>query len=875
MTAFLRTNAGLLAIFTVLGAIVLFSSPASADTVTLNPSKDNTLYEPIAQDGFTDRSNALGDSMFAGRVNDADADPNSGTRAAIRRAVVAFDIAGSIPAGATIDSVQLILYCDRAKLTTAFNVSLHRLDADWGEGTSDTGKSQQGRGELPTIGDATWHHTFYPTDFWATPGGDFTSTISATTAVGNTGFYTWGSTSTMVADVQSWLNNPSQNYGWIIVGTESQTETSKRFATRENTASSGGTLERPRLIVNYTPQTITGACCDGSTCTFGAPASCVFPGIYQGDGTSCSPNPCVVVTGACCATNGTCSEADQTTCTGGGGAYQGDGTTCSTADCPVQLTPFIDPLPIPAVATPTSGTAGGTATYSISMVETEQQVHSQLPGPTRVWAYSDGVATAGFPGPVIEAHTGDPVTVDWFNDIRDFDTGVPRTSHYLDVDVQTGGSGMTCIHGAQDLAKTVVHLHGGHVPAAVDGYPEATFLPEDPPAVYQYPNKQDASYLWFHDHALGITRLNVYMGLAGLYFVHDSIEDALNLPRGPYEVPLVIQDRKFNPDGSLNYPSTWQDMFFGDKILVNGKIWPYFNVDQGKYWFRILNGSGSRVYELSLHPPAGTLTFTVIGDEGGLLDAPVHGVSVLRVSPAERYDVVVDFSGYSAGDEILLENSAPAPYPNGTVDVTDVMKFVVGSQAGDTDPLPPALRNVPRLDPNTAVAVRDLRLKKSGLDACGRAFWEINGLGWDDITEYPELGTTEIWRFINDSGVSHPMHMHLVMFQILDRDGKVARLFGGEGGGPDAHAPGLLPGSRPGHIHERPQRRDHPRRQSAAAASRGGRLEGHRPGRAERDPPGDRALHRLQGEVPLSLPHPRARGPRDDAPVPDGLVRRR
>jgi hypothetical protein len=213
------------------------------------------------------------------------------------------------------------------------------------------------------------------------------------------------------------------------------------------------------------------------------------------------------------------------------------------------------------------------------------------------------------------------------------------------------------------------------------------------------------------------------------------------------------------------------DHFFGDKIIVNGKVWPYLDVKRGKYLFRLLNGSTSRVYTLSLTPPGGALAFTVVGDEGGLLEAPAPGVGFLTMGPGERYDVVVDFAGYANGDEILLTNSAGAPFPNGPVDETRVMKFRVTSQAGDTDPVPATLRPIERLDPAEAVQVRDFRLKQAGTDGCGRQMWSINNLHWHDITEYPQLGTVEIWRYINDSGVSHPMHMHLVMFQVLDRDG--------------------------------------------------------------------------------------------------------
>ena len=631
-----------------------------------------------------------------------------------------------------------------------------------GEGTSNTGNSQQGRGEPATETDATWVHTFFSTttpQFWTTAGGDHASTASATRLVGATGSYVWGSTSGMVADVQAWLDNDSQNHGWLVKGVEDQNtniEPAKRFATRENATINN----RPKLVVNYTPATISGACCDGAACSLTEPGSCT--GVYQGDGTSCSPNPCFVPTGACCANDGSCTEDTQASCEGGGATYTGDGTTCAATECPIVLAKFLDPLPIPPDATPVSGVPGGEATYDLTIKESKVSLHSELPL-TTVWGYDDGTHGAGFLGPTIRAHTDLPVTVNWINDLRVFDTQLLRNSHYLPVD--------TCVPDAMNDAGTVSHLHGGHVPAAVDGYPESTFAPGDPPVTYVYPNNQQAGRLWYHDHAIGVTRLNVYMGLAGLYPVRDAVEDALNLPAGAHDVPLILQDRSFNPDGSFRYPADWEDHVFGDKILVNGKVWPYLNVDQGKYRFLILNGSGSRVYTLSLMPPTGVLTFTVIGTELGLLEAPVNGVGELTLGPGERYDVVVNFAGLNTGDEVLLENSAGAPFPNGSVDVTDVMQFRVTAAAGDTDPLPTTLRTVTPLDPGSAAATRDFVLKRSGLDSCGRQAWRINDLGWHDIAEFPVLGTTEIWRFINDSGVSHPMHMHLVAFQVLDRDG--------------------------------------------------------------------------------------------------------
>jgi len=744
----------------VASALVL-PALARADTAALGAVKDNTLYEPIQQEALAIVSDGAGPTMFTGRTKDA---KNAAGEVAVRRAVIEFDIAGTIPAGATIDSVTLMLYCDKTKQNTNYNVSLHRLLSEWGEGASNTGNSQQGRGAPATTNDATWEHTFFPSQFWSTDGGDFVTSASAVRAVGAPGSYTWSSTSGMVADVQAWLDNPFQNHGWLLrnehVNAQGAplTETAKRFASRENETVNN----RPRLVVSYTTAVTSGACCSGASCAVTAPAVCLAPAVYQGNGTSCSPNPCFVATGACCANNGTCGESSQATCQASAGTYRGDGTTCAATECSIVLTKYLDALPIPPVATPVSGVPGGEATYALTVKESRVSMHSELPL-TTVWGYDDGTHGAGFLGPIIEARTDLPTTVNWRNDLRVFETQQLRTSHYLTVD--------TCVPHALADALVVPHLHGGHVPAAVDGYPENTIPPGALPVSYLYPNHQQAGFLWYHDHAIGITRLNVYMGLAGLYYLRDAVEGALNLPSGVYEIPLVIQDRKFNSDGSFRYPTVWEDHVFGDKVLVNGKVWPYLNVAKGKYRFRIVNGSNSRVYTLSLTPPSGVLTFTVIGTELGLLQAPVNGVGSLTIGPGERYDVVVNFAALSTNAEVLLQNSAGAPFPNGIVDQTDVMKFRVTASTGDTDPLPGTLRSITPLDPGSAVVTRDLVLKRTGLDSCGRQSWQIDGRDWQDITEFPVLGTTEIWRFINDSGVSHPMHMHLVAFQILNREG--------------------------------------------------------------------------------------------------------
>ena len=726
--------------------VVLLVAPliSQADTATLPAMKDTTLYEPeMITD---DAGNGSGQYTFTGVTK-------NGLK---RRAVISFDIAAVIPADATIEGAELTLNVSKVPnpLVSAAT-SLHRISENWGEGDSEAG-GEEGEGQTPpSDGDASWRHTFYPTDFWLTPGGDFEVVESASISIAGEDEYSWGSTAAMVEDVQQWLDHPEINFGWIVIGDESGTKNAKRFDSRENIG--GGT---PALVITYTSAEPVGSCCNGAVCQVVTEAECLLlEGEFGGVGTSCSPNPCADPEGACCASNGSCTDTTLSQCEADGGMFQFEGSTCALLQCPVNLTPWLDALPLPKVATPTSGSAGGAASYDIAIRETTQQLHSELP-PTVVWGYDDGTGTS-YPGPTIEAHTDQAVDVNWINDLRDHESGDLRVDHILDVDTN-------CVHGAADEPLTVVHLHGGHVSEENDGYPEHTYLPGFSDR-YEYPNQQQAGSLWYHDHALGITRLNVYMGLAGLYNLRDDVGNALNLPSGQFEVPLVIQDRQFEPDGEFFYPSVWQAHFFGDKALVNGKVWPFYEVTRGLYRFRLVNGSGSRVYTLWLEPPAGSLEFTVIGTEGGLLEAPVDGMSSLTIGPGERYDVVIDFEGFAVGSEILLKNSAPAPYPNGAVNLTDIMKFVVAEGAAFTDELPEALRTVDPIDPAESVISRDFILKKAADDGCGRQNWLINDLGWDDITEYPELGTVEIWRFINDSGVSHPMHMHLVMFQILDR----------------------------------------------------------------------------------------------------------
>jgi spore coat protein A len=265
------------------------------------------------------------------------------------------------------------------------------------------------------------------------------------------------------------------------------------------------------------------------------------------------------------------------------------------------------------------------------------------------------------------------------------------------------------------------------------------------------------------------------------------VEAGLGLPSGQYEIPLAIQDKSFHVDGSLKYPLVWQDMFFGETMLVNGRVWPRHDVEQGKYRLRLLNGCNSRTLTLELCPGSNTApcpapaTFQLLGQEGGLLPAPVP-LTEITLGPAERADVIVDFEPYAASTSVYLVNSAPAPFPGapGVGELTDVMRFDVQGVAGFTGPIPGALRPMEVLNEADATQFRTLELVKGPADACSPFSWEVvttdglNGsvLGsrWVDITEYPGLGDTEVWSFINRSGMMHPMHMHLVFFQVLDRE---------------------------------------------------------------------------------------------------------
>jgi spore coat protein A len=423
---------------------------------------------------------------------------------------------------------------------------------------------------------------------------------------------------------------------------------------------------------------------------------------------------------------------------------------------------FLVPLEVPPVLRPTS-TAGGVTRYTVVQRRAALEI---LPGlKTEVYGY-DGL----LPGPTIRARRGERLVV----------------THRNTLDV-----------------PTVVHLHGGHTPAASDGFPVDLVLPEGSPHPhrsghshsgssttghggmsgdvsqgsrdYLYPSDQQAATLWYHDHRMDFTAPQVWRGLAGFHLISDDVEDALALPRDERDIPLMIMDRAFEADGSFRYPSLdprlvdppgVTDEFvsgvLGDVILVNGRPWPVLEVAAARYRFRILNASNARRYALALDPPPPSgPSFVQIGSDSGLLAAPVSHTTV-TAAPAERFDVVVDFGAYPVGTEITLTNQL------GRGPTDSVMRFRVTARARDDSRIPAKLAQVPPLPAPEAVS-RQWRFTRG---TQGQPHWVINQRPFDPARMEAQvpLGRVERWRFYSD--VHHPVHVHLDPFQVLSRGGR-------------------------------------------------------------------------------------------------------
>jgi spore coat protein A len=416
----------------------------------------------------------------------------------------------------------------------------------------------------------------------------------------------------------------------------------------------------------------------------------------------------------------------------------------------LQLTPFVDELPLPQRIV-----AGKGETLRITMREIAAKVHRDVP-PTRMWSYGDGALA-----PLIEARARQPVRIDWINRLPQH--------HFLPIDYTLHG----CGHDVPEV-RACVHLHGGRTPSKDDGQPEDWFIPGRS-RTCTYPLHQDAATLWYHDHAMGLNRLNVYAGLFGMFLLRDEAEDRLNLPAGQYEIPLILYDRDFTTDGQLSYPVSaipdhpWVSEFSADAILINGKVRPYLEVEPRLYRFRLVDAANSRFFRLSVaraardNTPAGRNRpplhgFHQIGSDQGLLAAPV-AMDVLTIAPGERADLLIDFSPL-AGQTVHLRDGA-----------FEILQLrVSGGKPAPAATLPSALRVMPPPDPAQAAQTRTITLNEYKNGVGNSMMMLLNRMHWHEpVTETPKLGTTEIWEFVNLTEDTHPMHLHMVRFRILDR----------------------------------------------------------------------------------------------------------
>jgi spore coat protein A, manganese oxidase len=340
----------------------------------------------------------------------------------------------------------------------------------------------------------------------------------------------------------------------------------------------------------------------------------------------------------------------------------------------------------------------------------------------------------------------------------------------------------------QEPIPTVVHLHGGVTPSASDGFPEAWFTEDElkkgpafTSSTFEYFNSQLATTLWYHDHTLGMTRLLVAAGLEGTYLIRENNDPiAPLLPKGKFEIPLMLADRAFNTDGSIHFTQVgdnpdihpyWDPEYFGDTILVNGKVWPNLKVERRQYRFRIVDGSNARFYNLKL---SNGMSFTQIGGDGSYLPSPATLTEAL-IAPSERADILIDFSNVPAGTKIILQNTANAPFPDGDpIDPATtgrVMQFeVLNTPAVHPPSLPATLITIPTLVETAGIGTKLFTMNEQESDTGNPIAVLLDGQHFDaDVTEIPRLATTEAWYFQNLTVDAHPIHVHLVEFQLEDR----------------------------------------------------------------------------------------------------------
>ncbi|GAB2254660.1 hypothetical protein Droror1_Dr00022469 [Drosera rotundifolia] len=442
-----------------------------------------------------------------------------------------------------------------------------------------------------------------------------------------------------------------------------------------------------------------------------------------------------------------------------------------------KLEMFVDELPhMPKVLGYHVGADGKPMPKSltIGMFYKKWKFHRDLPA-TPVFAYGKSPATATVPGPMITALHGVATLITWLNHlpsrhILPYDTTIP-----------------TAIPPHNSGVPTVVHLHGGINEPDSDGHLKSWYTngfkakgPEWMKKTYTYSNMQQAGNLWYHDHAKGLTRINLLAGLIGGYVIREpKVEAVFGLPSGDeFDRVLIVFDRSFFVNGSIYMNRTgdnptihpqWQPEYFGDVMVVNGKAWPYMRVQRRKYRFRIINTCNARF--LNLYFTNG-LDFVHIGSDSAYLNQAVLTKETF-VGPSEIFDVVVDFAK-SSSDTVVLANDAPYPYPSGDP-VTEasghVMKFIINPKPeNDGLKLPTKLANYPSPDPLSVSRTRYITLYEYESADGEPTHLYINGLANDDpVTEKPKVGAAELWYLINLTEDNHPLHIHLALFAVLEQ----------------------------------------------------------------------------------------------------------
>ena len=463
------------------------------------------------------------------------------------------------------------------------------------------------------------------------------------------------------------------------------------------------------------------------------------------------------------------------------------------AQSPTSIQKWADPLPVPPVATKTYKPliSPWADYYEINMTASQHRFNAGL-GMATVWTYGQPGKTPVLLGPTIVATSGRPVVIKWINNLP---TSLEQFPLAGSIDSSIAGAPGFGI-GRVPPGAAIPHLHGGHTAARYDGTPDQWWTadgvkgPDYVTNTFTYLNDQPASLIWYHDHTMGSTRFKPYLGLAAAYLLFDNIDNGTTIlgqkvpaGYGKYHLPLVIQDKQFNGDGTLFYPTEgisathpiWVPEFFGDTPVINGKAYPFLDAQPRRYRLRLLNGSQARFYNLHFKSDGIDLPFWVIGSEGGLLPEPAQKTSLL-IAPGERFDVIVDFTGL-LGKTVMMTNDANEPFPDGDApSVTELMKININTSVPATDPdltvLPAnlVLPAINRLAPTPRLAPRDVVLKENTDDFDNPVEVLLNGYHFmEPATDFIKVGTTETWQWINLTVDAHPMHIHLVTFQVVNR----------------------------------------------------------------------------------------------------------